>query len=647
MLEPPGRRRALLSAHACGTPIVRPFAYGDFHILCGIAGILSSHRPVNPVAVQAMAEAMAHRGPDGAGLWEGNQGRLVLGHRRLAIIDPSPASAQPFVAQSVALTYNGEIYNYREIRQELQTRGHVFATEGDSEVIVAAWRQWGEACVEFFNGMFAFALWDQAKNQLFCARDRFGEKPFLYVAGSGFFAFASEYRALLSLEGVSSDIDQGRLARFLVTPADGLERGDSTLFDAIGQVPPAHFLLIDGHTLERRQNAYWHGKPMRLNRRLTPQAAAETFRDLLADSVRLRLRSDVPVGSCLSGGLDSSAIVCLARREMGEAVPYHTFSGRFPGTSADEGPYMESVAAATHPIRHDIAPKPDTLLDELGRFAECNELPVDSASQYAQYCVFRLARQNGVKVLLDGQGADEILGGYEQYFIAYLRGGGADSPLLHSRYGDALTQIRPWHSRLPPRLRRRLARLLGKGSDLGFGLAGDIRVDRRPPPTDLHDALRRDALDGFLGTLLRYGDRNSMAHSVEVRLPFTDHRIFELVQALPAEYLMGEGETKRLLRAAMVGILPDLVRLRWRKQGFVPPQIAWLHQALLPAVEAVIEDGGLSSLWDRAWWRGAVRRFRAGDTSQVAGLWKVLATEAWRVHFLGKVTARLKFQPLL
>jgi len=615
--------------------------------LCGIAGILSSHRRVNDSAVLSMTGLMAHRGPDGSGLWGEARGKLVLGHRRLAIIDPSPASNQPFVAGSITLTYDGEIYNYQEIRAELISRGHAFITTGDAEVIVAAWRQWGESCVDFFNGMFSFALWDASKEILFCARDRFGEKPFLFHANDQFFAFASEYKALLALEGISSDIDRNRLARFLSSPSDGLDRGDKTLFPAIEQLPAAHVMVVDGRTLEWRSRCYWTGQPTRYSQRLSHQAAAQAFRHLLTDSIRLRLRSDVPVGSCFSGGLDSSAIVCLARQELGSDTPYHTFSGRFPGTNADEGPYMESVANIIHPIRHNVEPKPETLLTEFAHFSWVNELPVDSSSQYAQYCVFKLARQNGVKVLLDGQGADEILGGYEQYFAAYLRGGGQSSPQIESRYGDALSQITPWHSRLPATARRWLAHTLDKGRDISFGLTGDLQIDNPLPPTDLHQALRRDSLDGFLSTLLRYGDRNSMAHSVEVRLPFTDHRIFELVQALPAEYLMGEGETKRLLRTAMNGILPDMVRLRWRKHGFVPPQVSWMHKSLLPVISGMVEDPALSPIWDRKWWRRIIRRFQAGDTSLAGGLWKVMATEAWRTHFLGAVNTRPKFQALL
>lgn len=610
--------------------------------MCGIAGILSAGRPVNAAAVTAMTTLMAHRGPDGDGLWRSPDSRVVLGHRRLAIIDPGPASAQPMVRGALTLCFNGEIYNYLEIRAELTGLGHRFDSDGDTEVILAAYAQWGEDCVSRFNGMFALALWDGGRRQLFCARDRFGEKPLLYAVTGDFVAFASEYKALLALEGVGTAIDTTALARFLITPADGLDRDDHTLFPAIRQVPPAHAMVI-GADLSIRAWRYWDGAADPEAARLGDAEAASRFRDLLDDSIRLRLRSDVAVGSCLSGGLDSGSIACLVRRRLGSEAPYHTFSGRFPGAAVDEGAFMDAIADTARPIRHDVAPNPQRLAEEIADFAWANELPVDSASQYAQYCVFRLARANGVVVLLDGQGADEILGGYEQYFAPYLaETGGTDRAAVDARYPGALDHVAPWYSRLPPALRRRLARLTGRGSDLAFGLEAQVvPPTRQHPATTLHAALRRDALGGFLGTLLRYGDRNSMAHSVEVRLPFTDHRLFEFAQGLAPRLLMGDAETKRLLRRAITGILPESVRTRWRKQGFLPPHVAWLQDGLLTAVEDTLAHCP-PGFWDRVWWNRAVARFRAGDHSVASGLWKVFATEAWRRHFLERAATQPK-----
>ncbi|MBX9634350.1 MAG: asparagine synthase (glutamine-hydrolyzing), partial [Magnetospirillum sp.] len=528
---------------------------------------------------------------------------------------------------------------------ELQAQGHAFATDGDAEVILAAWSVWGTDCVSRFNGMFALALWDGER--LFCARDRFGEKPFLYAQGDGFLAFASEYKALLALEGVSAGIHETALARFLITPADGLDRDGATLFPAIRQLPPAHVMVVDPD-LSVRLTRYWDGAADESAAGLSDVQASDRFRELLDDSVRLRLRSDVPVGSCLSGGLDSGSIACLVRRQLGAGVPYHTFSGRFPGAAVDEGEYMDVVADVVQPVRHEIAPDPARLVDELAEFAWANELPVDSASQYAQYCVFRAARAEGVVVLLDGQGADEILGGYEQYFAAYLaETGAAERAAVDARYPGALDHVNPWHARLPVALRRRLAHVTGKGSDLAFGLNPDLVPKQRPKPMQsLHQALRRDALGGFLGTLLRYGDRNSMAHSVEVRLPFTDHRLFEFAQGLSPRLLMGDAQTKRLLRQAMAGILPDKVRNRWRKQGFLPPHAAWLQGGLIGAAQAAVAECD-PVFWNRGWWRATLARFQAGDTSLATGLWKVLATEAWRRHFLGPASAQPKYAPLI
>ena len=519
-----------------------------------------------------MLTLMAHRGPDGAGQWRETDGRVVLGHRRLAIICTGEDGRQPMATADGALVvvFNGEIYNYLELRARLQEMGHRFATASDTEVILEAYRAWGEDCVRELNGMFAFALWDRRRRRLFCARDRFGEKPFLYTVGDGYLAFASEYKALLALDGIAADIVPERVARFLLAPGDGLDRGGETVFAAIHQLPPAHRMVVS-ENLESRIDRYWNGEPDHDAGRLDIAEAAARFRHLLEDSVALRLRSDVPVGSCLSGGLDSGSIACLVRRRLGDGVPYHTFSGRFPGTPVDEGTYIDAIAEAVHPIRHDVAPDPAQLMEELGDFAWANELPVDSASQYAQYCVFRLARKTGVVVLLDGQGSDEMLGGYEQYFASYLaETGNVDEAAIRARYPGALSYVEAWHLRLPPVVRRHLARLTGRGTDLAFGLRPDLVPKARPQrPRSLQAALRHDSLDGFLNTLLRYGDRNSMAHSVEVRLPFTDHRLFEFVQGLSARMLMGDAQTKRLLRESMTGVLPETVRAL-AQAGFPP-----------------------------------------------------------------------------
>jgi asparagine synthase (glutamine-hydrolysing) len=492
--------------------------------------------------------------------------------------------------------------------------------------------------------MFAIALWDRDDGTLVLARDRFGEKPLLYAQTDQGLVFASEYKALFCLEELDTRIDDDRLARFLIAPSDGLDRKKTTLFPSIRQVEPGHWMVWRSDSA-LATHTFWNAAPA------SPvvsgfDQAARHLRDLLTDSIALRLRSDVAVGSCLSGGLDSGSIACLIRQALGPDAPYHVFSGRFPGQSADEGPYMDAIAAHVRPIRHDVEPTPDRLLNEFGNFAWMNELPVDSGSQYAQWCVFRHARESGVTVLLDGQGADEILGGYEPYFLSYLQTNPADRDRIETRYPGLLGRAHPGKRQgVAYRARTLLARSLNRGSDIAFGLASDPTSSDRPSPSSLHDALRTDSLDGFLGTLLRYGDRNSMAHSIEVRLPFCDHRIFEFAQSLPPDYLMGDGQTKRLLREAMRGILPEPVRARWRKQGFIPPQDAWMDQGLFSAAQTVINDPAFARhpFWRPRWWRGTLDRFRAGERALAAPLWKLLATEAWRTHFLPRLTARQRF----
>ena len=622
--------------------------------MCGIAGLVG-RRPVNVAALEAMTRLQAHRGPDDSRVWTSVDGRVALGHRRLAVIDPTPEGRQPMTdaAGDVTVTFNGEIYNYVELAAELRGLGATFRTATDTEVIVEAWRVWGENCVDRFNGMFAFALHDRRRDIVFCARDRFGEKPLIYAARKEFFAFASEYKALFALSDIPVDPDYGEIAAFLADPGASLDAGRRSAFRSLDQLGPGECMTVDCADLSVGRWHYW--TPGAAPSEPVPdfETAVARFRDLLVDSVRLRMRSDVPLGSCLSGGLDSGAIYGAVRDLVGDDAPYNVFTGRFPGSAADEGAFADRIAARGNAVRHEIAPDPATLLAELPVFLWHNELPVDSASQYAQWCVFRLAAENSVTVLLDGQGADEILAGYEQYFAFYLASAGVDGgeeAAIRARYPMALSmRDQGWKRRVPAGLRRYFARLLGRGSDLMFGVRPEYAsAGPGTAPADLRGALLRDSFGGFLSTLLRYGDRNSMAHSREVRLPFCDHRLIDFVLGLPPQYLMGDAQTKRLLRAATDGILPADIRTRWNKQGFLPPIVDWLDGGLLAAVEARIESPGFAANppWDPVWWRRTVARYRAGDTSLAGSLWKVFIADAWREHFVGRVAAQEKFPAL-
>jgi len=618
--------------------------------MCGIAGIMARRR-IRADALARMAGLQAHRGPDDENLWLEPSGQVGFAHRRLSIIDLSTAGRQPMrhASGDVVICYNGEIYNYLELAARLRHEGVVFTSQSDTEVLIEAYRAWGDRFLAELNGMFAFALYDAKRQRLLCARDRYGEKPFLYAATTDFFAFASEYKALLALDGVDRAFDERRLLRFLARGSEGLDDERETVFPAIQQLLPGEYLAVDLNTLRFDVARYWTLTPDRDVAGLGLAEAADRFKSLLTDSVRLRLRSDVPVGSCLSGGLDSGSIVCLARAQRGPDVPYHAFSGRFPGTAADEGPYIDAVAETARVERHDVEPSARGLLDELPQFLWHNELPVSSGSQYAQWCVFRAARQAGVIVLLDGQGGDELLGGYEQYFRAYAEEAGRNAAELASireRYPQALASVAErLKTGLPASLRRALARGAGTGSDLTFGLSADAAagIGATPVSTNgfsgLKAALFRESFHTVLPTLLRYGDRNSMAHSVEVRLPFCDHRLAEFVFGLPSELLMGDAQTKRLLREAMRGVLPEVVRTRWNKQGFVPPQDQWMTHGLLQAVEGLIEDPafGGRSYWNVAWWRQTIARAKAGEGHLAATLWKVFIAESWQRHFVERL----------
>jgi asparagine synthase (glutamine-hydrolysing) len=630
--------------------------------MCGILGVLASGIWSGAAAHRAL-DTLSHRGPDGEGSWSEplpSGGSIWLGHRRLSIIDLSDSANQPMwdAERVCALTFNGEIYNYLELRAELQALGVTFRTASDSEVLLEAYKVWGDACVSRLNGMYAFAIWDSRSGRLFAARDRYGEKPLLYVSKPGFFAFASEYKALLTLPQVSIEHDELRLLRGAYNPGVGMDGDRQTVFADINQLLPGEAMALEAATLEPRIWRYYDLNPKTPAPGASEAALFDEFRALLTDSVRIRMRSDVPVGSCLSGGLDSSAIVCIARELIGPSAEYHTFTGVFPGTYADERAYAEEVIAAARSTSHLVEPTAERFVAEAGRFMWHNELPVGSASQFAQWCVFDLAKRQNVTVLLDGQGADELLGGYEQYFVDYVRSLrqtgqeerlARERPLIRERYPVALTPPgRALRDRLPFRFKHFLANQLGKGTSFLFGLSPEVaeRIQStavRPELPGYHalgSTLAQDSFGRFLTTLLRYGDRNSMAHSREVRLPFCDHRLAEFALGLPPQMLMGEVQTKRVLRESLRGVLPEPIRTRWNKQGFRPPQDLWFQsKPFLAMAQDLLASRSFrdSPLWRPQVWDRMLSRVRAGELALGWTLWHPLVIELWRREFLDRV----------
>ncbi len=634
--------------------------------MCGVAGLIGSGN--SEALVRKMIGTIAHRGPDGSGVWvdKTNVGNgVILGHRRLSILDLTEAGAQPMADSTgqFVITYNGEIYNYLEVKAELVKTGVVFRSHSDTEVILEAYKRWGTACLDRFNGMFAFALYDKPRGKLFCSRDRYGEKPFLFSFGKGLFAFASEYKALLQHPDIPLDYDEWRLIRAAHNPSTGLDADRQTVFNAVQQLLPGEAMEVDVHSLEHRIWRYWQIKPGELREGADEKEVFGEFRELLTDSVRLRMRSDVPVGSCLSGGLDSSAIVCIARRLLGDDAPYNTFTGSFPGTSADEWHYAKQIVDTTGVISHVVEPTVDRFMEDLPEFIWHNELPVSSSSQFAQWGVFRLAKQRGITVLLDGQGADEGLGGYEQIFAHYVKAlqerGETERlhrelPQIRERYPLALNPpARAMRDRLPFRFRHWLSNRFNLGSSLLYGLQPGVAsrighenmLTRKSGFNALTSSLEQESFGRGLTTLLRYGDRNSMAFSREVRLPFCDHRIAEFVFSLPPHMLMGEVQTKRLLRESMKDVLPEKIRTRWNKQGFRPPQDLWFQSdSFLQMVRETLntENFRKGEYWLPGWWEGALSRVQQGQLHLGWAIWQPVMIEMWQEHFVSRISDQRK-----
>lgn len=584
--------------------------------MCGVLGaFLHRELPDHEARVHTALRALRHRGPDDSGSENFSfvDGRLILGHTRLSIIDLSNAGHQPFHSADgrYVIVYNGEIYNYRELRSELTSRGYVFHTESDTEVLLTAWAAWGSDCLRRLIGMFSFAVLDRRESTLTCIRDAFGIKPLFYTEEDGNFIFSSEIQALLALKSLKVEVNWQRSYDYLVHGE--YDSSEDTFFSDVKQLPSGCFMTLDlSKGVKPVMSRWW---VPRITTQITQSRGdiVEQVRESFLNSVRLHLRSDVPLGVALSGGVDSSAVAC-AMRHVEPDMPINTFSFIARGGSGDEEKWVDIVNQNIQAKAHKLIIEPGELVRDIDDLIQAQGEPFGSTSIYAQYRVNQLASSSGVRVTLDGQGADEILGGYTGF-----PGERMHSLLDERRLSDAWSFICSW-AEWPGRtktsgLRAVLAELsTGSIHELMRWATGMNRIPSWIIPEvaeEMNIAFRvarfRSSNDASgrrvvaqmvnmltkhgLPALLRHGDRNSMRFSVESRVPFLSLELVDLMLSMPEDYLVSaNGETKHIFREAMRGIVPDEVLFRKDKIGFEPPEKEWILSIAEKAREWLSED---------------------------------------------------------
>ena len=632
--------------------------------MCGIAGIVGRWAGATEHTATGMLAAIHHRGPDDHGLlafregtaWTGRNiaappdADAILLHRRLSIIDLTDTGWQPLSTPDGRwhIVFNGEIYNYRELRAELERAGVTFTSQSDTEVLLHAFAHWGHETWGRCTGMWACAILDTAQRRVTLSRDPFGIKPLYYTTTPGALAFASELKPLLPLPGVGRRVDPQRLAmylRFGVT-----DFGDRTLFADIHQLAAGHAVDVNLATpTVLAPRMYWQPSRPPRSPLSFPEATAR-FRELFVDSVRLHLRADVPVACCLSGGIDSSAIVMAMREVSGSALDLRTFSHIADSAALSEEKWIDLVGGAAHARMTKVRPSAHEMAADLDRLVAVQDEPFISSSIYAQYRVMQEIGRAGVKVVLDGQGADEMLGGYEFYLGArvasLLRAGelGAAAQLVRRAGAHrGIPAMRQWQVAmdylLPPAASAFARKLVGR--DLvprwvnGQWLdANGAHIDslRTAGARDvLLESLQKTLAGPGLANLLRYEDRNSMAWSVESRVPFLTPQMSDFALSLPESYIIGgDGTTKHVFREAMRGLVPDAVLDRRDKIGFATAEADWIA-TVAPWVDGLLADDAARAIpaLDYGAMQQEWQAIRSGTRAYGSSVWRWINLIAW------------------
>lgn len=659
--------------------------------MCGIAGWFGGAEAGGTLhELKVMLDTLEHRGPDDEGYaallldatrmceFRGERTiaalksthtniersrnapcRVALGHTRLSIIDLSEYGHQPMSNEdgTIWVTYNGEIYNYPELIQELTQKGHIFRSRTDTEVIVHAYEEWGETCLQRFNGMFAFSLWDSVTDTLFCARDRFGIKPFYYTHKQGVVHFASEIKALLATNDTLRQPDTDAVIMYLAYSRK--DHSEKTFFKDVRQLPPASYFVVTAGRLTIKR--YWD-LPRTLTKNMTLEDASSRFKELFTQAVTRHMRSDVPVGFCLSGGLDSSSIVGVAHALQEQnpnqyRQPFNTFTACYDQLEFDERTHLNAVLEGKSLQSHLVFPKPDEFMDELDNFLWHQEEPFGRFSAFSQYRVMQLAHEHSTKVLLDGQGGDELLAGYHAYWVPYLQDlllagrvvfffkelqrivtliGADRNTLLRSVMGGVLPQ-----ALLQPFRKRQDLHTVFPWIKKSFAI-NRVPFETFTTGDKVQEWSYNDLLIKQLQKLLHFEDRNSMAFSIESRVPFLDTALVEAIFTMPGSLKIGAGWPKRVLRKGMKDFIPRSVAERRDKMGFVTPgEDIWMRKDLKPWCDSIIAS---ESFRNRPYWsyrtvKDMYKQYQAGDNKWNLPIMNMLTVELWSRKFIDQTSA--------
>lgn len=565
--------------------------------MCGIGGIISKV-PICLDLINNMMEIQSHRGPDGEGYLYGTEfdvilsskpiigitGKWAVGHKRLSVVDLSQDGAQPMASlnEKFWVVYNGEIYNFRELKVNLESLGWVFKTQSDTEIILASFQEWGLKCFEKFNGMWALAIVELDKKKIVFSRDRFGEKPLHYYKDNSNFIFASEIKGVISALGDKKLFLNETLASDYLLYST-VNHTNQTFFKDIYSFPPASYAIMEMETLEWDIQKYWDINDYQSVADISFQEASKNFEELFFSSVHQRMNCDVPVGFCLSGGLDSSSIVCAASKLFPQKT-LDTFTSVSEYKQFSEKQWAEIVNKFVHADSQFVNIQENDCLRDIDDLIYTQEEPFTTTSIYAQWLLMSHVNKKSLRVVLDGQGADEILCGYRKYYLFHMMNlfkSGAYLDLIKSLVktylnGDSnLFNLKDGKKYLPSFLRRSTigpSEIVDKRflcSHLNFSSLGTIKSKQI-----------NDLLYYSLPSLLRYEDRNSMRWSVESRVPFLDNRIVEFLFSLPDQYKLDQGKTKLVMRSAFKDFVPESILNRKDKMGFATPQKIWMKHKL-------------------------------------------------------------------